>query len=77
MEEKFITKFEDFIYYPFDTPRFDLKFELLHFHLEGISYGFNYLRTGENEFKWKQGCDFLPEFDICYGETHIETMTEF
>ena len=34
------------------------------------------MRTLENEFKWKPGCDFLPEFDISYGSTQLETLKE-
>jgi len=53
--------------FPFDMPKFHFKFELLHFHDQNhITYVFNYLRTIENELSWKQGCDFLPEFDIDY-----------
>ena len=31
-KESFITEYDDYKYFPFDAPKFKLKFELLHLH---------------------------------------------
>ena len=76
LKEKFYTEFEEYAQFPFDVLPFKYRFELSHFEMGDMTYRFDFYNTVHNWVSWKKGCDFLPEFDIDFANTHIETIIE-
>ena len=72
----FFSTFEQYAQFPFDNLQFCLRFELSHFELDDETYRFDYYRTTSNEISWKEDCDRLPEFDLDFKHTHVETLSE-
>jgi len=62
--------------FPFDKLHFNYKLELSHFELKGETYRFDFYNTTDNDISWKQGVDFLPEFDMVFEHTHITCLVE-
>jgi len=76
LKESFFTEFEEYAQFPFDVLPFKYRFELSHFELDKETYRFDFYNTKHNWISWKEGCDFLPEFDIDFQNTTIETLIE-
>ena len=76
VKDSFFTSFDQYVTFPFDILPFRYRFELSHFEIDKETYRFDFYNTVTNWLSWKPNCDFLPEFDIDYPSTKIETLME-
>jgi len=70
------TASRDYRKFPYDEVKFDYDFQLESIKYNGEIIRFDYYRTTKHEIIWNPRIDNLPELDVCFDKTKIETIID-
>jgi hypothetical protein len=73
----FLTSYKGYQEFPFDKHNFIYSFAMADFVLKGIEYRFDFYQSMFHPILWSPNVDTLPEFDIHYDTTRIETISDY
>ena len=74
LDQYFYTRFFEYKLSPFDYIPFTFSFKIGKLKVGDMALRFDFYRLGMQEFLWNPTGDCLPEHDIHYRGTELETM---
>lgn len=73
--EKFRANVSSYLSFPFETMRFEYRFELSHFELGGHTYRFD-MHYSPNQFNVKEDIGIIPGYEIDFKSMRINILEE-